>query len=76
MEIALIQVLFFTLGSKQKNMVYHKNEIPWHLHTINKSALLKTTESHFSFVWVIDFITISSCLGKVKVFPTILASQA
>ena len=41
-----------------------------------KSALLKTTESHYSLVWVMEISIISSCLGKVKVFPIILACQS
>ena len=69
-EIVLIQMFFFTVASKQKNK--WKHGIPWHLHTMQKSALLKTRESHFSLVWVIEFSIISPCLGKGKVFPIIL----
>ena len=43
------------------------HRIPWHLHTIQKSDLLKTWESQFS-VWVIEFTIISTCFGKGKVF--------
>ena len=74
MEVVFIQVFFFTIGSKQKN----KNEntgYQWHLHTIQKSALLKTREFHFSLVWVMEFSIISSCLGEVKNFPIILPSN-
>ena len=40
------------------------------------SALLKTRESHFSLVWVMEFSIVSSYLGKVKAFPPILACQS
>ena len=53
-----------------------KTQIPWHLPNTQKSVLLKTKESHFSLVWVMEFSIISSCLGKVKVFPIILACQS
>ena len=49
------------------------NKTPWHLHIIQLSPILKTRESHFSLVWVLEFKIISSCLGKVKVFPITLA---
>ena len=41
------------------------------LHT----SLLKVKEFHFSFVWVMEFSIISSCLGIVKVFTIILPSN-
>ena len=44
--------------------------------TIQKSALFKTRESHFLVVWVMELSIISLCLGKVKVFPIILACQS
>ena len=48
-------------------MENHKNGITWHVHTIQKSALLKTRKSHFPLVvWVMEFSIIPSCLGKVK----------
>ena len=54
-------------------MENHKNGITWHVHTIQKSALLKTRKSHFPLVvWVMEFSIIPSRLGKVKHFPTIL----
>ena len=75
MEIALIQVFFFTIvlnknriRKKRKNG--KKNRIPWHVHTIQKSTLVKTMESHFSLLWVMELY---SCLGKIKVFLIILA---
>ena len=46
-------VLF--LKTKNKNMVYNKNGIPWHLHIIQKSALLKNRESPFSLPCVLEF---------------------
>ena len=48
-EITFILVFFFTvfLNKKNKNMEYHKNVIPTHLYTIQKSVLLKTRESPF-----------------------------
>ena len=45
--------------------------MPWHLQTIEKSGLLKTWESHLSLVWVMELPTISTCLGKSKVFSNI-----
>ena len=30
--------------------------IPWHLHTIQKSGLLKSGESNFSLVWVMELL--------------------
>ena len=42
--------------------------IPWHLHTIQKSGPLKTWESRFSNVWIIELAIISTCFGKGKVF--------
>ena len=36
------------------------------LHTIQKSGPLKTWESHFSNVWVIELTIISTCFGKGK----------
>ena len=56
-------VLVFILNNKQK----WKHGIPCHFHSIQKSALLKTMQSHFSHVWPIGFSTISPCLNKVKV---------
>ena len=41
--------------------------MPWHHHTIQRSDLLKTRESRLSFVWDMDFSTISSCLDETKV---------
>ena len=43
--------------------------------TIQKSALLKISEFHFSLVWLVEFSIISSCLGKVKVFLIIPPSD-
>ena len=71
-EIVLIQVFFFTVGSKQKKW---KHWIPCYLCTIQKSALLKTREFHFPLVWVMEVNIISSCLDKVKVFLIILTNQ-
>ena len=59
-EIALIQVSFPNVGSKQKNIRTHR--IPWHLHTIQKSGLLKIWESHFSLVFIMEFSIISLLL--------------
>ena len=42
--------------------------MPGHFHTIQKSVLLKTRESDFSLVWIMEFSIISPCLGEVKVF--------
>ena len=42
--------------------------IPWHLHTIQKSGPLKTWESRFSNVWIIELAIISTCFGKGQVF--------
>ena len=39
-------------------------------------TLLKTRESHFSLVWVMEFSIIPSCLGKVKVFQITLTSYS
>ena len=73
-EIGFIQVFFFYRCSKQKNknLEYHKNGVPWHVNTSQKSALFRTRELYFSLVWVVEFSIISSRLGKVKVFPIIL----
>ena len=43
--------------------------IPWYLHTIIKSGALKTWESHFSLVWVLELSIITTCFRKGKVFP-------
>ena len=49
--------------NKNKN-----TQIPWHLHTIQKSGSFKTRESHFSLVWVMEFFILSPWLNKVNVF--------
>ena len=60
-EIALIQVFFFTAGSKQKNIKEtHK--------TIAPSYHSKVSSTHFSLVWVMEFSIVSSCKCKVNVF--------
>ena len=41
--------------------------MPWHLDTIQNSGLLKTRESNFFLVWVMDFSIASPCLDKVKI---------
>ena len=74
MEIALIQVLFFTVASKQKikneNTEYHGTFL------LRKSQFYSKPKSPiFTLVWVMEFNIISSCLGKVKVFPIIPACQ-
>ena len=74
-KIILIQVFFLPLLLNKKIKKW-KHGIPWHLHTIQKSALNKTRESHCSFVWVMERSIISLCLGKVKVFLLILACQS
>ena len=74
-KIILIQVLFLPLLLNKKKKKW-KHGIPWHLHTIQKSALNKTRESPCSFVWVMERSIISLCLGKVKVFLLILACQS
>ena len=71
-KIVLIQRFFLLLPLKKQKC---KHEIPWNINIIQKSALLKTRESHFFVVWVILSI-ISLCLGKVNVFPIILAWQS
>ena len=53
-----------------------KHGIQRHLHTIQKWALIKTRDSHFSLVSIMEFSIISSCFGKVKVFMIILAYQS
>ena len=60
-----------------------EHETPWQLHAFQKLALLKTRlvllktrESQFSLVWVMEFSIISSCLGKAKVFPITLTRQS
>ena len=40
------------------------------------SALLKNRKSYFSLVWVMELGITSLSLGKVKVFPIILACQS
>ena len=66
-EIVLIQMFFFTIGSKQKdkneNAEYHGTFI---------QVYSKPRSSIFFFAWVMEFSIISSCLGIVKVFPIIL----
>ena len=63
-----ITVLFFTVASKQKKIKNENTEYHgWHLPTMQKSALLKARESHFSLIWFMEFSIISSCLGKVRV---------
>ena len=41
--------------------------MPWHLYTIQRSDLLKTKESHFSFVWDMDFSIICPSLDEATV---------
>ena len=55
------------IGSKQKKQWKHK--ISWHVHTIQVS-FTQDRESHL--LWIMEFSTISSWLGKAKVFPTTL----
>ena len=72
-EIVPIQLFFFTVASKQKFKANIRNTIvPSY---IQKSALLKTIEFHFSLVWIMEFSIISLCLGKVKVFLIIIPSN-
>ena len=40
-----------------------KHRILRHLHIIQKSPLVKTRESHFSLVWLMECSTTSPCLG-------------
>ena len=65
-EIVLIQMFFFTIGSKQKdkneNAEYHGTFI----------QVYSKPRSSIFFVWVMEFSIISSCLGIVKAFPIIL----
>ena len=67
-EIALIQVFCLTVGSKQKkdkNAEYRKNGIPWHLHTLEKLALLKTRDKYNKDYFDIGFLCSKPCLdGK------------
>ena len=57
------QVTFgIALSSKQKKIKKWKHRIPWHLHAIQKSCPLKTWESHFSIVWVMELLV------KAKIF--------
>ena len=53
-----------------------KHGILWHLHIIQKSPLLKTRESHFSVVWLMECSITSPCLGYVKDIPILLACQS
>ena len=39
----------------------------WHLYTIQRLDLLKTKESHFSFVWDMDFSIICPSLDEATV---------
>ena len=43
---------------------------------LNSMIPFRSRKSHFSIVWVVDFIIKSSCLGKIKVFPINLACQS
>ena len=52
-----------------------KYRVPCHFYTIQKTALHKTREFHFSFVWVMEFCIISSCLAKIKILPIIQPSN-
>ena len=72
-KIVLIQVFFLPLLLNKKSW---KHGIPLHLHTIQKSGLLKTSEVHFSVAWVIELSIIPLHLAKVKVLQIILACQS
>ena len=65
-EDALILVFFPNVGFKQNNNKKHR--IPWHLHTIQKSDLLKTRQLHFSLVWVMQSSMIYPCFDKGNIF--------
>ena len=41
-------------------------------HDISKSGPLKTWESHFHTIWIIELTLISRCFGKGKVFSKTL----
>ena len=74
-KIVLIQLLFLSLLLNKKNQ-NEKNGVPCYLHTIQKSNLRKTRESHLSVDWVIERNIISFCLGKVKALQIIIACQS
>ena len=73
-EVALIQVLFRTVGPKQKIKMKARNLMAPSHHlkvssTRNKGVLI------FSLVCNMEFSIISSYLVKVKVFPITLTRQ-
>ena len=73
-EVVLIQLLSYNV-SKQKIKMKTRNTMAPSYHskvTSTQKTLLYSRESHFSLVWVMEFSIISSCLGKVKVFPITL----
>ena len=61
-EVALIQVSFPSVGSKQKIKMDTRNTMASSYHS--KDRILKTWEFHFSLVWVIEFSIICPCFGK------------
>ena len=58
-KIVLIQGFLLLLLLKKNEMVTYG--IPWHIHTFQKSALLKTRESHFSVLWVMLSVISLGC---------------
>ena len=56
-----------SLNIKQKC----KHRILWHLHIVQKSPLLKTRESYFSLVWLMEFSIYISVFGLSQSFSDI-----
>ena len=79
-ERTLNTAAFKELSERHFRNIYHnRHEIffiqVFFFTVFYKSALLKTRECHFSLVLVMEFRIISSYLGKVKYFSTILTCQ-
>ena len=55
------------------NITKMKTKILWHLHTIQKSPLLKKGEFRFSLVWLME---LSIILSQVKSFSDFISSLA
>ena len=65
-EIDLIQVLFFTVGSKQKIKMKIRNTMA--LSYDSKVSSTQTKEFHFSLVWVMGFSLYLHVQVKSKFF--------
>ena len=68
-KVLLIQMFFLTVGYEKIKMKTQNTMAPLYH---SKVGSLKARESHFSFVWIMEFDITSSSLCKVQVFPITL----